>query len=224
MVVVVVVVVAVVAVEVVHGFPSRPGVQVAHGVAGSASWSAVPSGQAVQLASVVRVGARDTSAPTAHWVTGLHAPVLPGVSVYVLFWLQRAHGVAGSESWSVVPAAQAVQATSRASVGARDTSVPTAHWATGLHAPTLPGWLACVPWVQLAHGVAGFESWSVVPAAHSRPVQALAPFSSANVPLGHLSHARGQLPVGADPASHSTLVGRVWYTAFLKWPPPHLLQ
>ena len=177
-----VVVVAVVVAEVVHGFSSKPGVHSAQGVAGLASWSAVPSGQAVQLASLVRVGTRDTSVPTAHWVTGLHSPTLPRVSVYVVFWLQLAQGVAGLESWSVVPAAQAVQATSRAGVGARNTSVPAAHLVTFLHAPMLAGQSVYVPRVQLAHGVAGLESWSVVPAAHLASAQALAPPLAANVP------------------------------------------
>ena len=96
-----------------------------------------------------------------------------------------------------VPSAQSLQMASLSRDGAA--SFPAAHFCTSLHLPALPG-LSVKPTPRLhgKQGVAGFESWSVVPAGHLRSAHALAPPSLANVPLAHLLH----LPLaGAEPAS-----------------------
>jgi hypothetical protein len=80
---------------------------------------------------------------------------------------------------------------------------PALHFVTALQLPKFPGLsVKSTPMVHLTHGVAGFASWSVVPAAHLRSAHdSLVEPLPTKVPSGHLAH----LPFsGAQPASHVT--------------------
>ena len=57
--------------------------------------------------------------PALHFVAALQLPTFPGLSVYPTPTLHGAHFVTGSESWSVVPAAQSLQSLSFVAGAAR---------------------------------------------------------------------------------------------------------
>ena len=105
---------------------------------------------------------------------------------------QSTHGVVGSPSSSIVPAAHGVQ--SEASAGAY---VPLSHCE---HAPDAPP-AAAEPAAQGTHAVLGCSSSSVHPGGQSSQVLAC---SSAKVPASHSSHGvEGSASSSALPASQA---------------------
>ena len=68
--------------------------------------------------------------------------------------------------------------------------VPALHVCAGVHFPALPGLSAKpIPMLHLTQGVAGLESWSVVPAAHWRSAHFLLESPGTNVPASHLTQS-----------------------------------
>ena len=66
----------------------------------------------LQTGSQVGGGGGGATCPALHFVAALQLPTFPGLSVYPTPALHGAHFVTGSESWSVVPAAQSLQTVS----------------------------------------------------------------------------------------------------------------